>query len=111
MADGGFNEGTGSVRRSFLSSAFEAVEALALLRAVPNDVKGCNAWFRGHQTVVGGFARDPAVMDWGDLIVGGKKEVSKPMVCRQNTDQAVKALATLHPRPKDHSAFKTESTN
>ncbi len=51
-----------------------------------------------------GFADDPVVMDWSSLVVGGKKEMIKPRISLRNTYQAVKALGTLHSRPKDPQA-------
>jgi prenyltransferase beta subunit len=104
MGDGGFNGGSGCVGRSFLSSTFEVVEALDLLGALPKDVEGCISWLQGHQAAGGGFADDPAVMDWGNLIVGGKKEVIKARFSLQSTYQAVKALSTLQSRPKGQEA-------
>jgi prenyltransferase beta subunit len=104
MEDGGCSEGGGCVRRSFLPSTFEAVQALALLDAVPKDVEGGTAWLRGHQTVGGGFADDPVEMNWGSLIVGGKNEVIKPRISLRNTIHAVKALETLHSSPSDQRA-------
>jgi hypothetical protein len=99
-ADGGFNGGRGCIRKSFLSSTFEAVEALDLLGCVPNDVEGVVSWLQGHQTADGGFANDATVMDWSSLIIGGKKEIIKPKVSLRSTFQAVKSLSILGSTPR-----------